>query len=113
MFGLVLVGSALPGIAGERDISVARYVRDPAVAHEFQRLNPCPATGRTNGACPGYIRDHIVPLHCGGSDTPSNMQWQTILEARTRDRGERHCDQTPTAAEEATRRVTVLPGRHR
>ena len=111
MFGLVLVGSALPGIAGERDISVARYGRDPAVAREFQ--NPCPATGRTNGACPGYIRDHIVPLHCGGSDTPSNMQWQTILEARAKDRGERYCDQAPTAAAEATRRVTVLRGWHR
>jgi hypothetical protein len=29
---------------------------------EFQRQHPCPSTGRATGACPGYIKDHIVPL---------------------------------------------------
>jgi 5-methylcytosine-specific restriction endonuclease McrA len=41
----------------------------------FVRANPCPSTGKTNGSCPGYHVDHVVPLACGGSDHPSNMQW--------------------------------------
>jgi hypothetical protein len=26
--------------------------------------------------------DHIVPLECGGADVPSNLQWQTVQEAK-------------------------------
>src|SRR5207244_13397959 len=37
----------------------------------------------------GYVIDHIVPLACGGADAPSNMQWQTIEEAKAKDRVER------------------------
>ena len=37
----------------------------------------------------GYVTDHIVPLACGGADAPSNMQWQTIEEAKAKDRVER------------------------
>lgn len=40
----------------------------------------------------GYVVDHIVPLACGGADAPSNMQWQTIAEGKTKDKLERqHC----------------------
>ena len=39
----------------------------------------------------GYVVDHIIPLECGGSDTPSNMQWQTVQEAKIKDRTERKC----------------------
>ncbi len=28
----------------------------------FVREHPCPATGRTSGACPGYVVDHVRPL---------------------------------------------------
>ncbi len=38
---------------------------------------------------PGFIVDHIVPLACGGADAPSNMQWQTIAAAKTKDKTER------------------------
>ena len=37
----------------------------------------------------GYVIDHIVPLACGGADAPTNMQWQTIEEAKAKDRVER------------------------
>ena len=63
--------------------------RDPAVAREFQREHPCPGTGKRTGACPGYIKDHIKPLCAGGRDDPSNMQWQTVKEAKKKDRKER------------------------
>ena len=33
--------------------------------------------------------DHIVPLACGGSDSPSNMQWQTKAAAAAKDKVER------------------------
>jgi hypothetical protein len=55
---------------------------------EFRRENPCPATGKTTGACPGYVIDHIVPLKRGGADNPENMQWQTKAEASAKDRWE-------------------------
>ena len=29
------------------------------------------------GGWPGHVVDHIIPLACGGPDTPENMQWQT------------------------------------
>lgn len=53
------------------------------------RAHPCPSTGKTSGACPGYRKDHIIPLACGDSDAVLNMQWQTVAEARARDRWER------------------------
>jgi hypothetical protein len=40
---------------------------------------------------PGYVVDHIVPLECGGADSPSNMQWQTVAQAKIKDRTERNC----------------------
>src|SRR5262249_49175312 len=39
----------------------------------------------------GYVVDHIVPLECGGADVPANMQWQTVQEAKIKDRTERNC----------------------
>ena len=41
------------------------------------------------GPCGGYVIDHVVPLACGGADAPSNMQWQTVVEAKVKDRWER------------------------
>ena len=36
----------------------------------------------------GYVIDHIVPLYKGGCDCPSNMQWQTIEQAKQKDKTE-------------------------
>jgi hypothetical protein len=49
--------------------------RDQQARYEFKRSNPCPSTGRTRGACPGYDIDHHIPLAKGGPDDPANMQW--------------------------------------
>jgi len=63
--------------------------RSRAVTREFQREHPCPSTGKTRGACPGYRKDHIKALACGGPDTVSNLQWQTIAGAKAKDQWER------------------------
>lgn len=41
----------------------------------FRRAHPCPVTGATSGACPGWAIDHVIPLACGGCDAVSNLQW--------------------------------------
>ena len=45
-------------------------------------------TGYPHGR-PGYVIRHIKPRACGGADAPSNMQWQTIAEAKAMDKTER------------------------
>ena len=42
----------------------AREYRSREVTREFQREHPCPSTGQTRGACPGYRKDHVIPLAC-------------------------------------------------
>lgn len=50
-------------------------VRSSAVLREFQRLYPCPVNGQASGACPGWSKDHTIPLVCGGCDAVENLQW--------------------------------------
>jgi hypothetical protein len=56
---------------------------------EFKTLHSCPSTGMTKGPCPGWIIDHIEALACGGADAPYNMQFQTIADAKAKDKWER------------------------
>ena len=67
----------------------AKENRDPHQRALFVKQHPCPATGKTRGACPGYIVDHIRPLCAGGADHSSNMQWQTVADGKVKDRNER------------------------
>jgi hypothetical protein len=41
----------------------------------FRKVHPCPATGKTSGACPGWSIDHIIPLASCGCDAVRNLQW--------------------------------------
>lgn len=63
--------------------SHGRIKRSEAAKRNFER-----ETGYAHGR-PGYVVDHIIPLSEGGSDDPSNMQWQTKEEARAKDSMER------------------------
>ena len=67
----------------------AKVGRSGEVAAQFQRANPCPSTDKRSGACPGYVKDHIDPLCNGGPDAVINMQWQSIEDAKAKDRWER------------------------
>jgi hypothetical protein len=53
---------------------------------EFKKSHPCPSTGRSSGACPGYVIDHVKALKRGGADDPSNMQWQTKEDGKAKDK---------------------------
>lgn len=62
--------------------ATARIERDRAQVRAFRAEHPCPATGHTRGACPGWHVDHVMPLCAGGADRPSNMQWITREDHR-------------------------------
>jgi hypothetical protein len=76
---------ATPSVARNSHGKIARSAK---ARDEFKRSHPCPSTGRTSGACPGYVIDHVRPLKRGGADAPSNMQWQTVVAAKAKDRTE-------------------------
>lgn len=59
--------------------------RSKAAVNAFKRTNACPSTAAPRGPCPGWIVDHIIPLCAGGPDTPRNMQWQTVADAKAKD----------------------------
>jgi hypothetical protein len=67
----------------------ARTKRSQSAKVEFKQQHPCPATGSPKGPCKGYVIDHIVPIACHGADAPSNMQWQTVADAKAKDKWER------------------------
>lgn len=78
----VLVACTLPAFAATN--------RSTKAINDFKRTHACPANGIASiKSCPGYVIDHIKPLACGGADNPSNMQWQTISESKTKDKWER------------------------
>ena len=78
-------------------------VRSREVLREFQRLYPCPANGQAAGSCPGWFRDHTIPLVCGGCDSIENLQWlpgeiKSCAGTVCKDRWERrvYCRYVPT-----------------
>ena len=58
----------------ERD-SKGRIERSRGILNDFQYLYPCPSTGSRIGSCPGWAKDHVIPLACGGCDSVENLQW--------------------------------------
>jgi hypothetical protein len=69
--------------------SHGRVKRSAAAKDAFKHSHPCPSTGKSSGACPGYVIDHVKALACSGADNPSNMQWQTTAAAKAKDKVER------------------------
>jgi hypothetical protein len=56
--------------------------RSLAVKHEFWEMSGHPHGWK------GHIVDHRRALLCGGLDAVSNMQWETVAEAKAKDRWE-------------------------
>lgn len=71
---LLFSGVAAPLFAAERSA---------AVVYQFKKQ-----TGYIDGR-PGYVVDHVIPLCAGGPDTIENLQWQTVAEAKEKDKLER------------------------
>ncbi|HAF00416.1 MAG TPA: HNH endonuclease [Methylophilaceae bacterium] len=68
----------------------AAQKRSAKAKYQFRKEHICPGPAGTRyGKCEGYVIDHIVPLCAGGADNPANMQWQTVTEAKAKDRLER------------------------
>lgn len=71
-------------------VALSAEARDPAQVRAFRATHACPATGKLGmGACPNFVVDHSLPLCAGGVDAPSNMQWQTVADAKAKDVQER------------------------
>jgi hypothetical protein len=90
---ICLVLASAPSLAAKKAEGVARdergrIERSTAEKNEFKKEQPCPSTGKSSGACPGYVIDHVQPLCKGGADHPSNMQWQTVADGKAKDRVE-------------------------
>ncbi|WAR42916.1 DUF4124 domain-containing protein [Methylomonas rapida] len=90
-----------------------RIVRSESAKNDFKSTHPCPANGHRSGSCPGYVIDHVTPLACGGTDAPSNMQWQTVEEGKAKDKwGRDGCEvvpQTYHAASKPSKRIKLKP----
>jgi hypothetical protein len=80
---LIALALAISTPAAARCYRCAHRSRE--AKHEFEV-----ATGHPHG-WPSHVIDHVVPLACGGEDSPRNMQWQTISDAKAKDRWERNC----------------------
>lgn len=85
MFRVLLLGSLILCVA--TPASAAQHRSAAAIAH-FKKAHPCPSTQATRGPCPGWVIDHVKALACGGADDPANMAWQTVAEAKAKDRWE-------------------------
>lgn len=75
-------------LAAAATCATATPLRSPALRAEFMRTHPCPSTGATRGACPGYQVDHREALICGGKDEMANLQWLTVADHREKTRVE-------------------------
>lgn len=86
---LAMLGSTCAGVAVAGPLDETRYCgvqrlengkikRSSSVVRAFKRVHPCPVTGVSDGPCPGWQVDHVVPLGCGGCDAVANMQWLPV-----------------------------------
>jgi hypothetical protein len=50
--------------------SHGKIARSSHAKDAFKRQHPCPSTGRSSGACPGYVIDHVIALKRGAEGGP-------------------------------------------
>jgi hypothetical protein len=54
--------------------------RSASEVYKFRKTNPCPATSKITGSCPGYQVEHTIPLCACGPDKVANMTWMATAE---------------------------------
>jgi hypothetical protein len=64
-------------------IVTSQVSRTSRAKSEFQRLKPCPSTGKASGTCPGYSIAYRKSLKSGGANTAGNMEWKATQVAKT------------------------------
>jgi 5-methylcytosine-specific restriction endonuclease McrA len=93
---LILVAVASPvvsyGVYQANDKSYLK--RSATVKRHFKQQTICPTTGTYTQKCVGYVVDHIIPLKCHGKDAIENLQYQTVQEAKVKDKYEIRGDKT-------------------
>lgn len=96
MFAIIIMAvlNIMVAIAFAASAPIARPTvkpldRNPAVVAAFRKTHPCPATGKTDGACDGWVVDHVWSLCLGGPDKVENMRWQSAIESQIKDVFER------------------------
>ena len=72
--------------AGVKRDGHGKVARSEKNKDAFRKSHPCPSTGKSHGACPGYVIDHMQALKHGGADDSYNMQWQNVDAAKSKDR---------------------------
>lgn len=87
---LLILLSVAVAVAVASPLDETRYCGEPArtakgdilrradVLAAFKKIHPCPSTGKSTGACPGWNIDHVIPLANGGCDAVPNLQWLPI-----------------------------------
>lgn len=66
--------------------SGAKIKRSMSARREFMQTHICPSTGEYSLKCQNYVVDHVCGLASGGADAPYNMQYQTVEDAKRKDR---------------------------
>lgn len=88
LLGAIVTASAVDEEL-QRDLD-GKLHRSQSTLIQFQKLHPCPSTGKPTGSCPGFVKDHVIPLACGGPDLPNNLMWSEHDWSIVRDKQEWH-----------------------
>ena len=84
---LLCMGTPDSEAKGKRCTTCARTTKGRIVRNHHAVKDFKARTGYPHGR-PGYVVDHIIPLACGGADAPYNLAWQTVAEAKAKDKWE-------------------------
>lgn len=73
-------------VATSVDEAKQRLARSRKEVRLFRSKNPCPATGEIQPTCKGFVVDHVKPKCAGGEDKITNMQYQSVAQAKKKDK---------------------------
>jgi hypothetical protein len=89
--GLLFCGAFSAALAGQQGSSSkpkAATKNGGSSSQSVAKTQFMRETGYRNGR-PGYVVAYRKSLACGGADDPSNLEWLTVAEAKTKDKTDR------------------------